>query len=387
MRRGWAILVGVLLGAAATAGGEQSDDRFTAHQIVALKSIDCLPADIAPLFRQRRESFQQFAMVPGVEWTRDRTLRRCNHWHEVAADVAAEVQDRDSRIAACRSFPRDKVVAQKLYQQCGLHKHGVLPWGIDECYDRLVEAFEAGDADDVVARAGHLAHFVADAMNPFRVSANDDGSATGNITMGSGRGIHPQSDYRSVRERFEVGLMTRHAADYAHTLDISNADYEPVWEVIPKTFEFVEDSLAVLDQVARADREIMAKLEISDRKSFRANERLYFVTMEESCRDICIDRLRAAAVLTGNLIGGAWQTAGEPLLESIGRRDVESVATGSQADPAARTVFVGSKNSNVFHRPDCKFAKQISQDNLVTFESAVQARRQGRRACKACKPE
>jgi hypothetical protein len=386
MRNGGLISAGLLL-AAIAAGAEQSDDRFTLHQVVAIKSIECLPADIAPLFRRHREQFQRHAAAPGVAWVRDRTLRRCNRWHQVAADVEAQEQNRDARIVACRAFPRDKLLAEKLYQQRRFRKGGTLPWAIEECYERLVDAFESGDAEEVVARAGHLAHFVADAMNPFRVSANYDGTATGNITIGSARGIHPRSDRRTIRERFGVGLMARHADDYAQALQISTADYQPVWEVLPRTFEFIEDSLAVMDQITRADREITAKLEIVDRETFRANERIYFAAMEEACRDICIDRLGAAAVLTANLIGGAWQTAGEPFVETIRVRDVVETEPGPPAAPSAPAAFVGSRHSNVFHRPNCKFAQQISDDNLVTFESAVEARREGRRACRVCKPE
>jgi hypothetical protein len=305
----------------------------------------------------------------------------------VAADVEAQEQDRDARIAACRAFPREKLLAEKLYQQRRLRKGGTLPWAIEECYERLVDAFESGDADEVMARAGHLAHFVADAMNPFRVSANYDGTATGNITMGSARGVHPRSDRRTIRERFGVGLMARHADDYAHALQIGTADYQPVWEVLPRAFEFIEDSLSVLDQVARVDREITAKLEIVDRESFRANERIYFAAMEEACRDICIDRLGAAAVLTANLIGGAWQTAGEPFVDTIRVGDGVETDPVPEATAPAPAAFVGSRHSNIFHRPDCQFAQQISADNLVTFATAEEARRQGRRACRACAPK
>ena len=36
--------------------------------------------------------------------------------------------------------------------------------------------------------------------------------------------------------------------------------------------------------------------------------------------------------------------------------------------------FVASKNSNVFHKPDCYWAKQISSDNLVTFRTYKDAK-------------
>ena len=47
--------------------------------------------------------------------------------------------------------------------------------------------------------------------------------------------------------------------------------------------------------------------------------------------------------------------------------------------------YVASKNSRVFHRPDCKWAKRISSKNLVGFKSREEAIRSGRRPCKSCR--
>jgi micrococcal nuclease len=48
--------------------------------------------------------------------------------------------------------------------------------------------------------------------------------------------------------------------------------------------------------------------------------------------------------------------------------------------------YVASKNSNVFHRPDCKWAKKINPKNLIGFKSRGEAIRSGRRPCRSCEP-
>jgi len=48
--------------------------------------------------------------------------------------------------------------------------------------------------------------------------------------------------------------------------------------------------------------------------------------------------------------------------------------------------FVASKNSKVFHKPDCPFAKRIKPENLVTFKSRSEAVQAGKRPCKRCNP-
>ena len=53
---------------------------------------------------------------------------------------------------------------------------------------------------------------------------------------------------------------------------------------------------------------------------------------------------------------------------------------------AADYKYVGSKNSNKYHNPDCKWAKKISSKNMVTFKTAQEAVKAGYVPCKVCKP-
>ncbi len=48
--------------------------------------------------------------------------------------------------------------------------------------------------------------------------------------------------------------------------------------------------------------------------------------------------------------------------------------------------FVASKNSKVFHKPDCPFAQQIAPKNLVGYVSREEAIAAGKRPCKRCNP-
>jgi micrococcal nuclease len=48
--------------------------------------------------------------------------------------------------------------------------------------------------------------------------------------------------------------------------------------------------------------------------------------------------------------------------------------------------YVASRNSKVFHRPDCGYVKKILPKNLIGFMSREEAIKSGRRPCKRCKP-
>jgi len=66
-------------------------------------------------------------------------------------------------------------------------------------------------------------------------------------------------------------------------------------------------------------------------------------------------------------------------------------ATEKQTKPAAKSAvaeykYVASKNSNIFHKPECSWAKRIKPENLVGYNSKEEVIKAGKRPCKWCKP-
>jgi hypothetical protein len=53
---------------------------------------------------------------------------------------------------------------------------------------------------------------------------------------------------------------------------------------------------------------------------------------------------------------------------------------------AAGQYYIASKNSKVFHHPDCPFARQIAPKNLVRFPDRSSATVTNRRPCQKCNP-
>ncbi len=53
---------------------------------------------------------------------------------------------------------------------------------------------------------------------------------------------------------------------------------------------------------------------------------------------------------------------------------------------AADFKYVGSKHSNKYHNPNCKWAKKIAAKNLITFKTVQEAVNAGYVPCKVCKP-
>ena len=40
-------------------------------------------------------------------------------------------------------------------------------------------------------------------------------------------------------------------------------------------------------------------------------------------------------------------------------------------------IFVASKNSKIYHKPDCKYVKRIKEENKIWFQSAKEAKDRG----------
>jgi hypothetical protein len=60
--------------------------------------------------------------------------------------------------------------------------------------------------------------------------------------------------------------------------------------------------------------------------------------------------------------------------------------SAQQPQTAATVRYVGSKTSNKYHFPDCKWAKTIAPERLRFFKSVQEAQEAGYIPCPACKP-
>jgi len=77
---------------------------------------------------------------------------------------------------------------------------------------------------------------------------------------------------------------------------------------------------------------------------------------------------------------------------NAGTSEADSLtATEQQTKPGARSAvakykYVASKNSKVFHKPECSWAKRIKPENLAGYNSRDEAMKAGKRPCKLCNP-
>ena len=75
----------------------------------------------------------------------------------------------------------------------------------------------------------------------------------------------------------------------------------------------------------------------------------------------------------------------QPVSEAIASTDAEPVAkTTSQKSSC---VYVGSVDSDKYHNPNCRFAKEILPENEIWFDSAEEAQNASYSPCGSCHPK
>jgi hypothetical protein len=86
----------------------------------------------------------------------------------------------------------------------------------------------------------------------------------------------------------------------------------------------------------------------------------------------------------------AYLAANPPNKRPSDSNDI-SIAPEEQVKPVAESTpagyeYVASKNSDVFHKPECSSAKRIKPENLVGYSTREEAINAGKKPCKLCKP-
>ncbi len=86
----------------------------------------------------------------------------------------------------------------------------------------------------------------------------------------------------------------------------------------------------------------------------------------------------------------AWRAANPKGIQpvdanAIGIKPARQIKAPTEQVPT-ENFYIASKNSKVFHRPDCRWAKKIAPKNLVRYKTREDAVNDGKRPCKMCKP-
>lgn len=378
-----AAFAGVIGGGTALIAGEGVSPH--AYDIVATTAIPVLPAPLRPFFDARIDSVQAYARAgaPGDEAPSIIAGRAADHF--VMLDVAARDGYPSARRAAALRFPRERLPAEALYRRHGAGEGGRLPWVILEYDEALVEAFRSGDARAVVRSAGVLMHYATDAALPLNTTIDREGRSAGHVVIAHGNPSDSGEAHRTVRQRFHGALIQNLRGRYEFEVRVAPERFAAVAGPTEAVFDTLLEAHATVETCLEIDAAIMTELGVSGEEELVAAVDAYDARLAKRAASVMETRLEAGALLAAKLIGSAWIRAGRPSPQTWTPRKVSRKSLTTTPNTTAG-LFVGSRNSTIFHRASCSHASRIKPTNLISFSSAGDARKAGRNPCKSCRP-
>lgn len=248
----------------------------TAHRVITNKAVDSLPPEVRGFFEANRNLLVSQSTGPLDQLAKDPN-EKPNHFIYL---------DRYGRFPF-EALPRDYRVAVRKYGRRTVTANGVLPWQIGVYSEKLTNAMKAGNWEEARQAAAMLAHFVAEAHDPFTTTENFDGVMSGQP---------------GVNLRFSTSLVDR----YSMFFFVRPNDAALVRDPTDRAFEVALSAHSWIENILLADRR--ARRGLSD----YTDE--YYDRFYNQAGAILIRQLTDAASEVGSYWLSAWIHAGRPQL-------------------------------------------------------------------------
>lgn len=247
-----------------------------AHRLITNKAVDTLPPELRDFY----------------EANRLRIIAKVTDPLDSLAKNPSELRYHVLYLNRYSPFPFDSLprVYKKAIAKFGLAKieaNGVLPWQIGVYSEKLTEAFRQRNWDDVRLYSTLLAHYVAEAHDPFNTADNADTRIAG------------QS---GAKDRFATNLVDR----YSLFFPMRPNDAHYVKDPTDNAFEDILSAHSWLQIVLLADSRSRAGL------SDYTDE--YYDRFYNQAGAVLIRQLSDAATEVGSYWLTAWTNGGKPQL-------------------------------------------------------------------------
>lgn len=250
----------------------------SAHRLVVARATDALSVSfpLQEFFEANRRQIIALASDPS-QW--NAADRKQLHHGYIYLEFYGEFPFAD--------LPRDYNAAVRKYTVPRLNRQGTLPWQIAQYTQRLEQAFAAGDKQAILRQAAILAHYVAEAHDPFNTTRNFDGSRSGQAGADARYA-------RSLVERYQMFFIIRPAG----AVKISDPTEH--------AFSMLLEAHTWVDNVLLADRQ--ARSEQPDYND------AYYDSFYDRVGAVLIRQLTQASQSIASYWYTAWVNAGSPEL-------------------------------------------------------------------------
>jgi hypothetical protein len=246
------------------------------HRMIANKAVDTLPPEMRPFYESMRRALVQESTIPLESLGRNPTERKL---HVILFEKYGRFP--------YENLPRNYKAAIAKFGRVKLEANGLLPWQIGVYSEKLTEAFKAGNWDDVRLNSALLAHYVAEAHDPFNTTDDFDGKLAGQP---------------GVNLRFGTNLVDR----FSLFFPMHPNDAFFINDPTDHAFDSCLSAHAWLENILLADRRSRAGLtDYTDE---------YYDRFYNQAAAILIRQLSDAATDVGSFWLTAWVNAGRPAL-------------------------------------------------------------------------
>jgi hypothetical protein len=250
-----------------------------AQRLITNKAVDTLPSDIQPFYESFRNHVVQQSTEP-LEWQKKNPVTEQKHRYIFL--------DRYGRFPF-DSLPRDYNTAVRKLGKRSVEQNGLLPWQIGVYSEKLTNAFRARNWEEVKYYSSILAHYVAQAHDPFATTENYDGRLT---------------SQPGVDQRFNTSLVDRFSLFFF----VHPNDAVFIQDPTDHAFERCLNSHAWIDHVLLADRR--------SRRGLSDYTDEYYDRLYNQAGAILLREISDAATDVGSYWLTAWVNAGKPRLPS-----------------------------------------------------------------------
>ncbi len=247
------------------------------HKLISNKAVETLPPDLRPFFETNRSFIVQHSTDPLEPLAKNPALERRNHML---------LLDKYGKFPF-DTLPRSYKMALSKFGKAKLDANGVLPWQIGVYSEKLTNAFRARNWEEVRMMAALVAHYVAEAHDPFSTTENFDGKLTGQL---------------GVNQRFGTSLVDR----FSTFFPVRPNDATYINDPTDHAFDQCLSSHGWVENILLADRRA--------RKGLGDYTDEYFDRFYSQAGSIVIRQLSEAATDVGSYWLTAWKNAGQPAL-------------------------------------------------------------------------
>ena len=248
-----------------------------AHKLISGKAVETLPPEVRPFFEANRNFIAQHSTDPLELLTRNPSTERRNH---------ILMLDRYGKFPF-DALPRSYKAAVSKFGKAKIEANGLLPWQIGLYSEKLTNAFRARNWEEARMMAALLAHYVAEAHDPFNTTENFDGKLSGQP---------------GVNQRFSQSLVHR----FSLFFPVHPNDAFYISDPTDHAFEACLSAHSWLETILLADQRA--------RKGLSDYTDEYYDRFYNQAGAVVFRQLSDAATDIGSYWLTAWNNAGRPAL-------------------------------------------------------------------------